>query len=586
MPGGGAALAGGAAAGGATAGGASAGGTAGGAAGGAAGGFTVDPDSLRARVSPGLPFIGAAVDAAALRSDALYRDALAREHNQVVPENAMKWESLHPAPGTWTWADADALVDFAVQHQQAVHGHVLVWHLQLPGWVQGLNAQQLGTELDAHIAAVVGRYRGKVQSWDVVNEAIDDTAQLRSSVFAQQLGEPYIARAFRAARAADPTAKLFYNDYGVETVNPKSDAVYALLQRLLMQGVPIDGVGLQFHVSAYDFANFELTEQRLRDNLRRFAALGLTVHVSELDVRLAELPGAAVDKLRYQGQVYQLLADVCRSEPGCTALRTWGFTDKYSWVDAFYGADDPLPLDDALARKPAWVGLRDGLDGGAAAALDYGLDTACRGSTARLCESFEATRLPSSWFNAVGSGQVGLSTSTHARGARALEASISPSASSQALVGRTAFAGETSGSFYLRAHVFVTAAAVGAGQTLTLLGLGEAVPPYAGVSMGISGTEVQLSLTTASQYPTSGGYSFPTGSWQCVELAVSVSDFGGSASIKVGGSTVVSASGLDTRPAAGISNMLAGILYASPNHPAASVYVDELMVARTPLPCP
>src|SRR5262249_43105243 len=127
-----------------------------------------------------------------------------------------------------------------------------------------------------------------------------------------------------------PNAQLFYNEYGIEVPGPKTDAVYALVAQLKAQGVPIDGIGLQFHVTAYDFASFEMREPAIRTVIERFAGLGLRVRISELDVRVANLPDHAA-ALSYQGNVYHALTQICQTEPACSELTLWGFTDKYSW---------------------------------------------------------------------------------------------------------------------------------------------------------------------------------------------------------------------------------------------------------------
>src|SRR6187397_2115581 len=153
-------------------------------------------DPLRSWTSPELPVIGAAISASALADDDAYAQLAARELNSVTPENAMKWGITEPTQGEPVWGDADALVAFAEENQQRVRGHTLVWHNQLPGWVtDALSAEQLGAAMDARIDALVARYRGRVATWDVVNEAIDDSGQPRDTVFLRTLGIGYIERA-------------------------------------------------------------------------------------------------------------------------------------------------------------------------------------------------------------------------------------------------------------------------------------------------------------------------------------------------------------------------------------------------------
>ena len=205
----------------------------------------------------------------------------------------------------------------------------------------------------------MGRYRGELRAWDVVNEAIADDGSLRDSVFSRKLGKAFIADAFRRAHRADPRADLFYNDYGIDVVNAKSDAVYELVRELKRQRVPIDGVGFQMHIDA----RFPPTEAQLVANFERFDKLGLSINVSELDVQVRNVIGTRADKLALQKQIYHRVVSACVKTEGCEAVTTWGFTDKYSWIDATFGADDPLELDDALARKPAYYAMVDGFLG-------------------------------------------------------------------------------------------------------------------------------------------------------------------------------------------------------------------------------
>jgi hypothetical protein len=222
-----------------------------------------------------------------------------------------------------------------------------------------LTEKELKQRINHNIDTVVGRYRGIIRAWDVVNEAIADDGTLRDSVFSRKFGEDFIAHAFKRAHAADKKAKLIYNDYGTEVVNAKSDAVYELVSSLKSSGVPIHGVGFQMHLDA----RFAPTEAEMTENFARFAALDLAINVSELDVQVAGLSGTRAEKLAIQQQIYQRVVAACVATPACEAITTWGFTDRYSWIDSTIGADDPLEFDDALARKPAYYGMVDGFAG-------------------------------------------------------------------------------------------------------------------------------------------------------------------------------------------------------------------------------
>ena len=339
------------------------GGSLGGSGGAGTGGSVILPATLREAAAQSGTLVGAAVDASALRSDTSYAQVLAREFDYVTPENAMKWEVLAPSSSSYSWGDADQIVGFAEDHGQAIKGHPLVWHRQVPSWVNdSMGAAQLSEVLKSHIEAVLGRYRGRVRAWDVVNEAIDTgtSSGFTDSVFYRVLGPDYIADAFRWARAADPDVLLYYNEVGIERMGPKSDKAYELMQQLVADQVPIDGIGFQSHVSMHRYPS----ATDLRANIRRFAALGLTVNISEMDVRTMLVPGNQTSRWEAQRIPFQDVVAVCISEPACDAVSLWGFTDKYSWIEAESGmADDPLIFDRQYAPKPAYQGALEGLLG-------------------------------------------------------------------------------------------------------------------------------------------------------------------------------------------------------------------------------
>jgi GH35 family endo-1,4-beta-xylanase len=312
------------------------------------------------RCAAGSRFIGTAVDVQALASIPQYATVLAREFNYVTPENAMKWASLEPTQGSWNFGGADAVVAEAQAHGQAIKGHTFVWWQQNPTWVSGLTASQLADAVTANITTTVSRYAGLVRAWDVVNEAIDDsTLQLRAGVH-QTLGLAGLAQAYETAHAADPNALLIYNDYGIESPGPKTDAVFALLQNLIALGAPIGGVGIQAHLSTLGYP----TETGLRTNIERFASLGLKVNFSELDVRTVQvLPNDWETRMTQERIAFQLVAGACANEPACEGVTTWGFTDADTWIDAAFGTDQPLEFDDQYQPKPSYDGLTLGLRG-------------------------------------------------------------------------------------------------------------------------------------------------------------------------------------------------------------------------------
>ena len=307
--------------------------------------------------------IGAAVAIPALRNDTVYADTLAREFNLVTPENVMKMDTIHPAQDRFDFSQGDTLVDFAEAHGMQVRGHTLVWHQQLPGWLTNgtFTRDEAIQLLHDHIATVVGHYKGRVQYWDVVNEAIADSgAGLRDTPWRRLIGDDYIEMAFQFAHEADPDALLFYNDYGAEGSGGKSDAIYAMVSDFVQRGVPINGVGFQSHftVNAIPFSG-------INRNMQRLGALGLQVQITEMDDRYS---GAATDAiLQQQANDYSQLMDTCLNNSNCTAFVTWGLSDKASWLrTTILGSYsnptvEPLLFDDDYQPKPAYYAVLDTL---------------------------------------------------------------------------------------------------------------------------------------------------------------------------------------------------------------------------------
>ncbi|HEY0992908.1 MAG TPA: endo-1,4-beta-xylanase [Kofleriaceae bacterium] len=302
--------------------------------------------------------VGTAVDTPFLDGDPIYAATLASEFSYVTPGNETKWGSLQPVdPAHWDFAPADAIMSFARRRHLAAKGHVLIWHSQLPPFVtDAVPRDELAALVRRNIREVMHRYRRETRAWDVVNEAVAEDGTLRDTVFLRTLGPTYIADAFRWAREEDRRAVLYYNDFNIDTINAKSNAVYELVRGLVDAHVPIDGVGFQMHLEAQSAPSTE----EIVANLTRFTDLGLRVNISELDVRIANAGGDLVTRLALERQVFHRAVAACVQVPGCETLTTWGFTDLDSWIDATFGPDDPLELDEQYHRKPAYYGMIDG----------------------------------------------------------------------------------------------------------------------------------------------------------------------------------------------------------------------------------
>ena len=295
-----------------------------------------------------------------------YSSILGSEFSQLEPENQMKFDLVHPSVNTYNFAPADQLVTFAQAHSLVVRGHTFVWHGAVPDWVMngGFTSAQLFDILHDHIQTVGTHYAGKVYAWDVVNEAFNDDGTVRSTIwydtpgigFAGQNTE-YIEQAFTWAHAADPAAQLFYNDYGAEVMNSKSDAILAMATDFKNRSVPLNGIGFQLHINL-TFDN-PTTLTSFTNNLQRFAALGLELHITELDVALNSSDANAFNA---QAQLYGKITTICRQQPACKVIQTWGFTDKHSWIPTFIpGWGWALPWDASYQKKPAYTSILNAL---------------------------------------------------------------------------------------------------------------------------------------------------------------------------------------------------------------------------------
>ena len=299
-------------------------------------------------------------------------DLIVNQFNSITPENSMKMSVIHPREDFYNWRDADSIVSFAQRHGLRVRGHNLCWHQQVPGWMfkdaqrKQVTKDVLLQRLKEHITTVVNRYKGKIYAWDVVNEVIDDdsTKFLRNSLWYQICGDDFIAKAFEYAHAADPNAKLFYNDYNTERPE-KRERVYKLLKQLLAAGVPVHGVGLQAHWSIY-----EPSQQELITTIKRFASLGLKVQITELDLsvypweknerpkRPGESDAYTADLEQKQTDKYAMVFKVFRDyKDVVTGVTFWNISDRHTWLDEYpvMGRKNyPLLFDKDLKPKKAF----------------------------------------------------------------------------------------------------------------------------------------------------------------------------------------------------------------------------------------
>ncbi|MFJ4334134.1 endo-1,4-beta-xylanase [Streptomyces sp. NPDC088935] len=289
-------------------------------------------------------YFGTAIAANRL-SDSTYATIAAREFDSVTAENEMKIDATEPQRGQFNFTAADRVYNWAVQNGKEVRGHTLAWHSQQPGWMQSLSGSALRQAMIDHINGVMAHYKGKIAQWDVVNEAFaDGSSGARRDSNLQRTGNDWIEVAFRTARAADPNAKLCYNDYNVENWNwAKTQAMYNMVRDFKSRGVPIDCVGFQSHFnsgSPYD-SNFRTT-------LQNFAALGVDVAVTELDIQGA--PAAT----------YANVVNDCLAVERCLGITVWGVRDSDSWRSE----QTPLLFNNDGSKKPAYTAVLNALNGG------------------------------------------------------------------------------------------------------------------------------------------------------------------------------------------------------------------------------
>lgn len=316
------------------------------------------PGSLGALAAARGKYFGDAVDNVVNQeaADPQYRPIINNEFTSLTPGNGMKWDSTEPTLGQFNFSRGDEIVSIARANGQQVRGHTLVWHQQTPNQVQNLDPTALRQAMNNHISTVMTHYRGQLAAWDVVNEAFNDDGTMRQSFWLQKLGTTYIADAFRAARAADPNVKLYYNDFNIEGLGAKSNAVFTLAQSLRAQGL-LDGVGFQTHLAVqFPFPN------QLQQNLQRFADLGLDVAITELDVRMQLPPDT--NKVATQNTYYRNVVNACLAVTRCVGITEWGFTDKYSWIPGVFPGEGSAHLaDENLNLKQAYNTVRDALGG-------------------------------------------------------------------------------------------------------------------------------------------------------------------------------------------------------------------------------
>lgn len=331
-----------------------------------AAGSPAEPSLKQVAASSGL-LVGSAISNRQI-NEAAFAELIAKQCSIVVPENDMKWKALRPAPHKFDFSRADALVAFADTNGIKVRGHNLCWHEALPDWFsKSANRGNARALLTNHIETVVQHFKGKIHSWDVVNEAVDAQSRradrLRRSPWLNMIGPEYLVIAFKTAAKADPNAILTYNEYGLAQDSPQNEAkrraVVQLLRWLKRSQAPVQALGIQSHLKG------KRRFTGLKQFLGEVRELGLRVFVTELDVDDEPFPADVATRDQMVAGVYRDYLDTILDERYVEAVLTWGLSDRDSWLrhreKRAAGVARPLPFDERLQPKPAFFAMREEL---------------------------------------------------------------------------------------------------------------------------------------------------------------------------------------------------------------------------------
>jgi endo-1,4-beta-xylanase len=332
--------------------------------------YAFNDESLKDHAARRGLLYGAATQRSILTGDSNFAAAFAQQCGLLVPENELKWDIVRPNPDSYNFAPADWLYAFTQQHEMKFRGHTLAWNKGLPAWFDSYaNSQNARQLLLSHIATVVGRYAGKMHSWDVVNEAVEPNDKrpdgLRASPWLELIGPDYIDIAFHAAADADPQALLVWNEIHLEFdwARANRELFIQNLKTRLNRGVPIHAVGLQSHI----WANVPSYGSDFLSFVQTLTGMGLKILISEMDVTDSEIPGDVPTRDQIVGNIYYNYLSAMLPHKSVAAVLTWGLSDRFTYLTKYKPRKDgapigPLPLDSNLNPKPAWHSIARAFD--------------------------------------------------------------------------------------------------------------------------------------------------------------------------------------------------------------------------------
>lgn len=317
--------------------------------------------------------IGSAISTWGYSRDTLSRDIHVREFNSVTANNQMKMQSIAREKGKYNFDPADQMLAFAEKYNQRLFGHALIWHSSTPNWLPEFegNATALDSFMKDYIHAYVGRYKGKVAGWDVVNEAMNTSGPgWRETLWYKTLGKDYVAKALRYAHEADPNAVLFVNDFNIERDTAKLHETLKMIKWLQDEKVPISGLGFQMHI------RMDIPNETIEYALKKGAETGLQIHLSELDIifnthddnqggGVQIYPDITPEMLEAQGKKYEDIVRIYKKvvpKSQQFGITFWGFSDRSTWINGFFRLKDwPTIFDSNMQPKPAYEGFKRAL---------------------------------------------------------------------------------------------------------------------------------------------------------------------------------------------------------------------------------